>query len=619
MYFVYGLTLIITTIHLINYLQGKVPLLRKSFLDIPLTLFIISQVVSTLFSINPHLSIFGYYSRLNGGLLSLITYSILYWILAIYINENLKQKIIHYSIISASLVSIYAILQHFGVDQHYWQQDVVARVFSTFGQPNWLAAYLCILLPIILHRLLNSKTNVLRITYYVLLTVFYLSLLFTKSRSGILAAIISLGLFGIYYFFKNQNKKLLITVYGLLITLSLIINNPIKDQLFPQKLTSDNLKSENLRSDILITPSEDIRTIVWQGAISIWRQFPIFGTGPETFADAYYWVRPASHNLTSEWNFLYNKAHNEYLNYLATTGTFGFLSYLILILSIIYSLIRNLKFEIRNLAILSSIASILITNFAGFSIVTISLYFFLLPALVLEPLPPSQHKPPLFLKLFSVFLIINSSLLIISCLKYYLADISYAQAENYDRQQKYAQALQSINISLNYRPNEPTYLINHGTLLSKIALTTQDPKYIQSAIRSLEEATSISPFNLNLWKEKSQAYYYLSALDSDYYLLTIDSLTKATKLAPTDAISFYLLAQSYDRIKRYDEAIIFYQKAIELKPNYDHATFALGQVYFDQKKYQLAKPLFEKTLIIAPTNLEAKDYLARIATMSSTK
>ena len=54
----------------------------------------------------------------------------------------------------------------------------------------------------------------------------------------------------------------------------------------------------------------------------------LIGTGTETFAFAFYRYRPAGHNLTAN-GILYNKAHNEYLNYLATTGLFGLASYLL--------------------------------------------------------------------------------------------------------------------------------------------------------------------------------------------------------------------------------------------------------------------------------------------------
>jgi O-antigen ligase len=330
MYFVYLATASITIFHLINVFKNQVPFYKKTFLDIPLLLFLISQTISTYYSVDPHTSFFGYYSRLNGGLLSLICYSLLYWILVVYIDSDLKNKIINYSLLSGFLVSIYAIAQHFGIDKNWWIQDVQSRVFSTFGQPNWLAAYLCILIPLSLHQTFNTNKSKINIKYFSLSAIFYISLLFTKSKSGILACLISLIVFFFVEFFKNKNiRKLLIINYSLFIILLLIISNPIKDQIFPPKNTSPSTNTEN--SKILVTSSGDIRKIVWQGSVDLWKKFPIFGTGVETFAYSYYWTRPVEHNLTSEWDFLYNKAHNEYLNYLATTGTVGLCTYLIFI------------------------------------------------------------------------------------------------------------------------------------------------------------------------------------------------------------------------------------------------------------------------------------------------
>ena len=610
MYFIYGLTVAILGLHLFNYLRGKAPLFRKTFLDIPLLLFLSSQIISTIFSVDIHTSFFGYYSRMNGGLLSLITFCLLYWILVVYINESYKQKIIFYSLASGLIISIYGILEHFGIDKDYWRQDVMARVFSTFGQPNWLAAYLCILLPFSLDKLLSSKTHSLRITYYGLLVTFYTCLLYTKSKSGILAAIISLGIYGLIYFIKNKSSRLfLVSCFITLASFSFLLPNPIKDYFFHPKITDSSLKIED--STLNITPSEDIRKIVWQGATSIWKQYPFFGTGPETFAYTYYWVRPASHNLTSEWNFLYNKAHNEYLNYLATTGTFGFISYLILIISVLY--------VIRNTLYLIPFISILISNSVGFSVAMISLYFFILPALILDPIKfkPTLQKSFYVLRItcyLLLFLFLESKLLL-----YYLADITYYQATIYDTQQKYAQAFEQIKLSYRYRSNEPNYLIKYSDLSAKLAVVTKENSYVAPAILTANLATKISPFDVNLWKQKAQIYYYLSALDSQYFPQALNSMATATRLAPTDAISYYLLGTFYESIKEIDKALLNYQKALELKPNYDHASFSIGKIYFNQKKYDQAKPMFDKTLSIAPTNLEAQSFLAKIATISATK
>jgi tetratricopeptide (TPR) repeat protein len=440
----------------------------------------------------------------------------------------------------------------------------------------------------------------------VLPITYYLCLLFTKSKTGIIAAIISLGF---YFLFKFKSSFLRITYYVLpvtLIILSLLITNPIKDYVFPSPIISSPT-NKNLN----ITPSENIRKIVWAGTLQLWQQFPIFGTGPETFAYSYYWTRPASHNLTSEWDFLYNKAHNEYLNYLATTGVFGFLSYLVLILFILY-------FLRKNLVILSAFISILITNFSGFSVVITSLYFFILPTLITNT---TQHTPAKSKSFIFYFIPVSGFLFLVSkVLFFYLADITYAQADSADSAQKYTSAFENISLSLIYRPNEALYLIKSATIASKLALVAHQQKnddlanqYTKTAINQSDKAIRLSPFSTNNLKERAQIYYYLSSLNSEYYLDAIKSLIQVTRLAPTDAKTFYLIGQFYQDMKDVDSAINYYQQAITLKTNYDYAYFALGKIYFDQKKYDLAKTNFTQTLKYAPTNPDAQEYLTKIS------
>jgi putative inorganic carbon (hco3(-)) transporter len=617
MYFVYTIALFIVICHLYNFIKGIAPLYRRSFLDWPLVIFLSSQTLSTFFSVDVHTSIFGYYSRLNGGLLSLITYALLYWIIVVYIDEKFKEQIVNLFLTSGVLVAGFGIAQHFGIDKNVWVQDVQNRVFSTLGQPNWLAAYLCILLPFSVNKIFSSKKPV-NYVFTIITFCLYLSLLYTKSKSGILAAVIAIG---IYFFFKlfSASKKSILILISVFIIFSLTIENPIRDIVFPPPPAKTATPPT-----INITPSGDIRKIVWGGSIDLWKQFPIFGTGPETFAYTYYWTRPASHNLTSEWDFIYNKAHNEYLNYLATTGTFGFVAYILVIIFVMLNLFQHLHKKKINLVILSSFISILITNIAGFSVVIVSLFFFLLPVLSIQTNLSPSKPPGVILKSFSILLILISFFLLTKNLFFYLADITYAQADTFDSSDRYTSALEQIRLSVNYRPNEPVYLTKYANILSKLALTANNQKlesqaqnYTKQAVDAVNQATTISPFSLNLWKEKAQIYYYLSVIDTGYYLKALDALTKATLLAPTDAKSFYMLAEFYQNIKEYDASIKYYQQAIDLKPNYDHAYFALGKIYFDQKKYDLAKVNFEKTLDIAPANTDARNYLAAIATASA--
>ncbi|MBI1863656.1 hypothetical protein HYS03_00365 [Candidatus Woesebacteria bacterium] len=63
MVFIYLLTILIVASWVIKMILEKKFIFKRTALDIPLLLFLLSQIISTLLSINPHTSIFGYYSR----------------------------------------------------------------------------------------------------------------------------------------------------------------------------------------------------------------------------------------------------------------------------------------------------------------------------------------------------------------------------------------------------------------------------------------------------------------------------------------------------------------------------------------------------------------------------
>ena len=145
----------------------------------------------------------------------------------------------------------------------------------------------------------------------------------------------------------------------------------------------------------------------------------------------------------------------------------------------------------------------------------------------------------------------------------------------------------------------------------------QKDEYIKTAIQASDKSISISPANVNFWKERAQMLIYLSTIDTKYFPDSIEALLNGSRLAPTDAKIFYLLGRFYLTADKTKEALFYFQKAIDLKPNYDYAFFDMGKIYFDQKDYQKAKKLFEMTIKIAPKNTAAQDYLNRIKSPSS--
>lgn len=187
MVLVYIITSLIVGAWAIRCILEKKFIFRRTILDIPLFVFFGTQLISTFLSIDFYTSIFGYYSRFNGGLISTVCYLLLYWAFVSNFEKSDTLKLIKVWFASAALVSAYAVLEHFGIDKNIWVQDVAFRVFSTLGQPNWLAAWVVALIPLAWAYALKSKVKSLNFwLYFGLSVLFFWTLIFTKSRSGFL-------------------------------------------------------------------------------------------------------------------------------------------------------------------------------------------------------------------------------------------------------------------------------------------------------------------------------------------------------------------------------------------------------------------------------------------------
>lgn len=601
MILVYILTiLILTSWGLRTVLERKV-IFRRTIFDIPLLLFLGSQFISTLTSIDLRTSLFGYYSRFHGGFLSSLCYSLLFWAFVANMDKEKTKKAIRFLLYSGVLVSIYAVLQHFGIDKNVWVQDVQNRVFSTLGQPNWLAAWLLGLLPLTWAFVLKGKRSLKK--YLAISLLFTLAIAYTKSRSGLLGLAVALPTFwGLIYFFtvkkkltKPLKKKFLILN---LLTLVLIFvgGTPWSPSLEKLGEKKEEVKIEGPVLETGGTESGKIRKIVWQGAIDIFRHYPLTGTGPETFAFAYYQYRPIEHNLVSEWDFLYNKAHNESLNILATTGILGLATYLYFIYILISFLIKKVKEDpsVFYPAFLASYAGLLITNFFGFSVVATSILFFLFPALAIvlgtggRVSLPSERKLEVKEKVLAYGILLLGLYLLLAVARYWYADFLFAKAKGFNDVDDPVKARNELVRAISISPREAIFwdeLAQSDTLIA-VALNEADEtkkaeEFAQIAIDESQTAVALSPKNVNLKRSRANIFLKLAALNPAYLEKARDTLLETLILAPTDAKLYYNLGLTYARLGDMDNAVKLLEKAILFKANYKEARLAYALILID--------------------------------------
>jgi putative inorganic carbon (hco3(-)) transporter len=673
MMLVYLLTVIITACWLIKMVKNQKLILRKTPLDIPLMLFLLANILSTVFSVDVHTSIWGYYSRSNGGLLSLISYLILYYALVSNFQKDDVPKFLKATVWAAIPISLWAIWEHFGVSlscvimvhqfiDSCWVQDVQSRVFATMGQPNWLAAYLGMVIFPAFYFLLKAKTKFSLTLNSLFLILIYLAFTFTYSRGATLGLSVGLLIFFICYFLpylplptkRIQQQKLRVELNSSFLILPAILALfLILNLLFGSALTNFKLLSKfagperpsislnkNLPSGTQLenggTESGQIRLIVWKGALEIFKRYPLFGSGVETFAYAYYGFRPAEHNLVSEWDFLYNKAHNEYLNYLATTGLFGFASYLAVILTFIaWTVKRILNHELSGkdkkiassslmlIALLAADISYLAQNFFSFSVVVIALFFYLFPGLAFlgtEEKLKEYHLPfttswfiqRKFYSTLSLWIIcIMATIFTFKLHSYWTADTLYAKGSQANDQGIPGRAYNDLTDALELNSGEPLYRseLAYAAAGASVALTPTDATTAAKLkIQSQEETSRVlasDPNNVSFWRTAIRTYFLLSTADSAYLPKTLETLDQTIKLAPTDPKLTYNKALILGQMKKNHEAVEALKKTIELKPNYRDAHFALGNFYYDLKEKDKAADEMKTVLKLIPNDPDA--------------
>src|SRR3972149_7425223 len=116
MFFVYFISTIILFLTLLKFaLNGKF-LIPKNPVFIIFVIFLTIQILSTFTSIDKFTSVFGYPSRLNGGLLSQFAYLAIFCGILVNLSKDQIKKLIISMVLSAFVVGLWGIPSHFGRD-----------------------------------------------------------------------------------------------------------------------------------------------------------------------------------------------------------------------------------------------------------------------------------------------------------------------------------------------------------------------------------------------------------------------------------------------------------------------------------------------------------------------
>ncbi len=166
--------------------------LVRSPLDLPVLAFLACALISTFHTVNFQLSLNGVYEDFE-GITTIAMYAFLLWWVQQHVRSQRQINLFMGAVMIAGCFSgFYGILQNFQIDFVPWNPATYSanRLFATMGNPNFLAAYLLMSLPVTLMAFLDLPERI------------RVEARFTRALLvlGALASLFLIWLFGIHYF-----------------------------------------------------------------------------------------------------------------------------------------------------------------------------------------------------------------------------------------------------------------------------------------------------------------------------------------------------------------------------------------------------------------------------------
>ncbi len=386
---IYFIVLAITFLTLYIFLKGNISL-NLSWELFFLSLYAAMILLSAWFSKYRSQSFWGRPLRCEGAFAYISYFLILYFSYLYVKNNSGYKKVIAFIIISSCIISLYAILQYIGIDpikRDSIRKEWVYNSFSTLGNRDFLGSYLSIVIPVTIICCIWNKKTLQSVLLFFAALVQFSALICSMARSAWLGIMLSLIFLFIVFFKESIRKyKKILALLLIFILVAFSINMIHKGSVSSRfkKIASD-FASLISKPSINSTAGSQ-RIFIWLRTMDYIFERPILGSGPDTF-DKVFSMSPkeAKYHFGSQ-NIYVDKAHNEYLQIIVTTG-FPSLFFYMVFLSIVYrKALKSLKYGNKNiytLCFLGGVTAYIIQAFFNISVVSVApLYWSLLGMLI---------------------------------------------------------------------------------------------------------------------------------------------------------------------------------------------------------------------------------------------
>jgi O-antigen ligase len=294
-----------------------------------LVIFLLGQIVSLIGSGAPlSTQLYGAPGRLTGA----ITYaalSIYFAFCAVSENRSTTTKILKLLVTLGLVLSIYGLLQSFGLEFLPYGSSYGSSVFGTLGNSNFLSGFLGISASATVIMSFGAEVTLLRRTLFasyssMSLVTIYLS----NSQQGFFNFVAGLSVGAVIYLFIRRQILLANLTLGLIGFSGLIAIAGIFNQ--------------GPLASLIYQTSISTRQGYWSAAISMFANHPLFGIGMDNFLNWYRRSRTLETTIKNS-AVVSDSAHNVFLDIGTGSGFVTLLAYVGLVCLVIRAIIKVIR------------------------------------------------------------------------------------------------------------------------------------------------------------------------------------------------------------------------------------------------------------------------------------
>lgn len=604
--------------------------------------------LSTLFSAYPYASFWGWPLNVSASFLTTLALVLFYFLVTHLFREPEEVfGLILVLVVSGLLVSLLAVPQIVG--QFPLPFDFTQNTsFNTVGNPNSLAVFLAVLLPLATSLIFISKSRLVRtlLWLFVLTAVFLLlAINFSSAWIVLLAGTSLILILGI-------TRREIFNLSWLFLPMVLLAL-----ALFARVTNTQLLPAINLPAEV--SPSQSSS---WQIAGQTLTARPPFswfwGSGPGTFIYDYSRFKPSSINQSAFWATRFGSAGSQILDWLATIGPLGLLAFLATLGSALWLGFRAVS--LRTAGQESFVWILLVGLWAGLvglafgfwlypaNLTLLFLFWFVAAAIIGLTAPRARHfdlrsaetTEIKKVKSSGPWATVGVSFAFIAVLigamgvffvlgQRYFAEASYVQAltavqkgDNQKALEKMALAIRFTNGQQDnyWRDVTQVYLFRIQEELAKKNLSNDQKSQnvsnlISQLVAAAKASTDASGQNVANWTIRGFVYNQILNLIPDADKWAVSAYEEAIKLEPSNPSIYASLGQIYlaradnlandkdkqaERQQALEAARDNFQKARDLKNDYAPALFQLAMIDVREQKVKDAIAKLEDTKVIAP-------------------